>query len=451
MSAKSHTTIEPFAIAHATLVTGDATGTVLDDMTIIVGDNGRIEQVSPSLSTPIPSGYHMLDATGKTVMPGLINAHVHLFSDGKPINPKLATPAGQRRMAAFAHSPFGHPYIAAKAKSSVMTQLRSGVTTLRTLGDVGYEAVALRDRINAGEIVGPRMLASGPLLAIPEGHGAPLIALICPDADAARANTLENIAHGVNAIKIAATGGVTDAQELGEAGSPQMTVDQMRAICDAAHESGVIVAAHTQSTEGVRRALLAGVDTIEHGAVLDDELIELFLNNPNALRGWSALIPTMSAALPLLDADQSISGITDIQLENARTVVAGMVQGLHQAHEAGIRVGVGTDAAMTFVPQYGTWRELDLMVKRGGFTTIEALHAATAVNAEILGVEDVTGSIASGRTADLLVLNGNPLVDLRMLEHPELVVAAGHPIWHPDRSIKRFDDMDTLLDRLYAF
>ncbi|OZG69383.1 metal-dependent hydrolase family protein [Bifidobacterium eulemuris] len=450
MSAAPSTIIEPFAIAHATLVTGDAEGTTLNDMTVIVGANGRIEQVSPSLSTPIPSDYHMLDATGKTVMPGLINAHAHLFSGGKPINPKLATPTGQRRVAAFAHSPLGRPYIAAKAKSSVMTQLCSGVTTLRTLGDVGYEAVALRDRIDAGEIVGPRLLASGPLLAIPEGHGAPLIALVCPDEDAARANTLENISHGANAIKIAATGGVTDAQELGEAGSPQMTVEQMRAICDAAHESGVIVAAHAQSTEGVRRALLAGVDTIEHGAVLNDDLIELFLNNPNALRGWSALIPTLSAALPLLDVDQSVSGITDIQLENSRIVVAGMLEGARQAREAGLRVGVGTDAAMTFVTQYGTWRELDLLVKRGGFTAAEALHAATTVNAEILGVEDVTGSISAGRAADLLVTNGNPLEDLRVLEHPDLVVAEGHPIWRPDAKIKRIADLDEILDQTYA-
>lgn len=450
MRAKPSTIIEPFALAHATLVTGDAEGTALDDMTIIVGENGRIEQVSPSLSTPIPSGYHMLDATGKTVMPGLINAHAHLFSDGKPINPKLTTPSGQRRVATFAHSPLGRPYTAAKAKSSVMMHLRSGVTTLRTMGDVGYEVVTLRDRIEAGEIVGPRLLASGPLLAIPEGHGAPLIALICQHEDAARANTLENIAHGANAIKIAATGGVTDAQELGEAGAPQMSMEQMRAICDAAHEAGVIVGAHAQSAEGVRRALLAGVDTIEHGAALDDELIELFLDNPNALRGWSALVPTLSAALPLLDVDQSVSGITDIQLENTRTVVAGMVTGIQQAHEAGVRVGVGNDAAMTFVTQYATWRELDFMVKRGGFTAAEALHAATAVNAEILGVEDVTGSISTGRAADLLVLDGNPLDDLRVLEHPDLVVAAGHPIWNPDAKIKRFTEIDTLLDRTYA-
>lgn len=438
---------EPFALAHATVITGDAAGTTLEDTTVIVGGDGRIAAVAPSLATPIPDGCHMLDATGKVVMPGLINAHAHLFSDGKPLNPKLATPQGQRATAALMHSPLGRPYLAARAKASVMTQLNSGVTTLRTLGDVAYEAVTLRNRIEAGAMVGPRILASGPLLAVPEGHGAPLIALTGDDPATLASHTRTNIEHGANAIKIAATGGVTDAQKLGEAGSPQMSVDQMRAICDVAHEAGVIVGAHAQSPEGVRRALEAGVDTIEHGSALDDTMIGLFRHNPRALRGWSALIPTLSAGLPLTEIGQKTTGITDIQLSNSRTVVSGMVAGAADARKAGIRVGVGTDAAMTFVTQYGTWRELDLLVKRAGFSTAEAIHAATQVNAEILGVGDATGSIEAGKAADLLVLDANPIIDLRALRQPALVVADGRPVWRP--RVRRFDGIDALLDRAF--
>ncbi|MBT1160721.1 amidohydrolase family protein [Bifidobacterium sp. SO1] len=438
---------EPFAITHAQVVTGDKAGTTLDDTTILVGGTGRIEQVSPSIATPIPDGYRMLDATGKTVMPGLINAHVHLFSDGRPLNPKMATPRGQRITAAIMHSPVGKPYLKARAKASVMTLLNSGVTTIRTLGDVGYEAVELREKVSDGRMTGPRILASGPLLAIPEGHGAPLIALTGESPDDMARNTRENLEHGVNAIKIAATGGVTDAQRLGEAGSPQMSVDQMRAICDVAHEAGVIVAAHAQSPEGVKRALLAGVDTIEHGSELDPSMIELFRHNPHALRGWSALVPTISAGLPMTLLDQATTGITDIQLSNARTVVAGMLAGANDAHDEDLRVGVGTDTAMTFVTQYNTWRELDLLVKRAGFTAAEAVHAATLGNAEILGVSDVTGSIEIGKAADLLVLEGDPLLDLRVLKEPVLVVANGSPVWHP--KVRRFDDIDALLDRAY--
>jgi imidazolonepropionase-like amidohydrolase len=438
--------IEPFALAHVRVITGSKDGATSGDMTILVGANGRIERISPSIETSVPDEYHYLDGTGKTVMPGLINAHTHLFSQGRPLNPKLTTPQGQRMVAGFAHSPLGKPYMANTVKHNMMTLLNSGVTTIRTLGDVGYEVVALRDRISEGTLVGPRILASGPLLAIPEGHGAPLIALTSDTPDEARANTISNIEHGVNAIKIAATGGVTDAQELGEAGSPQMSVEQMRAICEEAHSRGIIVAAHAQSPEGVRRSLLAGVDTIEHGSVLDDELIGLFRHNPHALSGYSALIPTLSAGLPLTMLGQDVTGVTDVQLANSATVVEGMVAGARQAHEAGLRVGVGTDTGMTFVPQYATWRELELLVRFAGFTPAEAIHAATGVNAGILGVDTVTGALEPGKSADLLVLDGNPLDDVRALARPALVVAAGHPVWRPQ--VEHFEDIDALLDRM---
>ena len=151
--------IEPFALAHVRLIVGDAKGTVLPDMTVLVGAHGRIERVSPSFDTPVPDEYHYLDGTGKYAMPGLINAHTHLFSQGCPLNPKMATPKGQRIIAAMVHSPFGRPYVNAMAKASIRTLLESGVTTIRTLGDIGYEAVTLRDEIAANEMVGPRVLA----------------------------------------------------------------------------------------------------------------------------------------------------------------------------------------------------------------------------------------------------------------------------------------------------
>ncbi|NMM98031.1 metal-dependent hydrolase family protein [Bifidobacterium olomucense] len=439
--------VEPFALSHVHVVMADAAGSVRNNMTILVGANGRIEQIAPSIETSIPEEYHYLDGTGKTVMPGLINLHTHLFAQGKPLNPRLATPQGQRMVSKFVHSPLGKPYLDTLVKTNAMTLLESGVTTIRTLGDVGYEVTALRDRVNAGEMPGPRILSSGPLLAIPEGHGAPLIALTSATPQEARATAAANIAHGVNVIKIAATGGVTDAQKTGEAGSPQMSVEQMRAICDEAHAHGIIVAAHAQSPEGVRRALTAGVDTIEHGSTLDDELIALFRHNPNSLRGYSALVPTLSAGLPLTMIGQDITGITDIQLENSKHVVAGMVAGAKQAHEAGLVIGVGTDTGMTFVPQYATWRELELLVRFAGFTPQEAIHAVTQVNARVLGVDGITGSLEVGKFADFVVLNDDPYRNLHTLNHPVWVVAAGHPVWRP--SPQHFPEIDTLLDEAY--
>ncbi len=190
-----------------------------------------------------------------------------------------------------------------------------------------------------------------------------------------------------------------------------MSVNKMRAICDEAHQYGVIVGAHAQSPEGVRRSLLASVSPIEHGSVLDDELIGMFRHNPNALHR-SALIPTLSAGLPLTLLGQDVTGITDIQLENSKNVVGGMVSGARQAHEAGLMIGVGTDTGIALVPQYATWRELELLVAYAGFSPAEALHAASCRQRLPSRRRCRTGYLEVGKSADLLVLNANPLDDL---------------------------------------
>lgn len=372
-------------------------------------------------------------------------AHTHLFADGRPlsgggdISPRVVDAAMK-----VMHGPVGRMLMDSRIKSNVSALLNSGVTTIRTLGDVGYEAVRLRDKIDVDEVTGPRILAAGPLLAIPGGHGDPLIALSCTSPEEAKRRTRENLDHGVNAIKVAATGGVTDATKVGEAGTPQMTQDEMAAVCDEAHEFGVLVAAHAQSPEGVKAALKAGVDTIEHGSVMDEEIIGLFLDNPRSLRGFSALDPTLCAGLPLVKLSQEELGVSDIVRSNSELVVDGMVQGARQGRENGISMGVGTDTGMIFVPQYGTWREMDYMVKYAGFTRAQAFHAATQVNARNLGFDDVTGSVVPGKDADLIVLEADPAKDLRTLAGPKLVIVRGKPVWHPE--VKHFEDIDRLLD-----
>ncbi len=146
--------------------------------------------------------------------------------------------------------------------------------------------------------------------------------------------------------------------------------------------------------------------------------------------------------------DQKTTGITDIQLENSKTVVSGMVAGARQAYKAGLTVGVGTDTDMTFVSQYATWREPALLVRFAGFTPAQAIHAATQVNARILGVDDVAGSLEAGKSADLLVVDGDPLKDLRTLERPALVVVAGHPVFRP--KTEQFLEINELLDSVIS-
>ncbi|MFE9560066.1 amidohydrolase family protein [Streptomyces sp. NPDC006487] len=433
-----------FALTDATIVTGDTEGTVLPDRTIVVGADGGIEQVGPTATTPVPGGYRAIDTAGHFVVPGLINAHAHLFSDGRPLPAILLNESTQGLVSLFSHSPVGRRFFKRRTKTNVLTQLRSGVTTIRTVGDVAYEVVAVADEIDRGRYLGPRMLASGPLLAVTGGHGAPQIALIADSPWEARRNTRLNLRHGVKAIKISATGGVTDARTIGQAGRPEMTEEEMTAICEEAHNAGVLVAAHAQSKAGILASLRAGADTIEHGAGMTSEIIGLFLDNPRSLNGTSALIPTLQACLPLVKLDQAVTGINDTVKANAGMVLEEMIQGIQAAQEHGISIGLGTDSALTFVTHYNAWREMDLVVRYGGLTPARALNAATRTNAKILGLDDVTGSIEPGKAADLVVLGSNPLDGFRAFTDPLMVVARGTIIDRP--SVTRYPDVDAHLD-----
>ena len=436
----------PFALTHATIVTGDADGTVLPDQTVTVAADGTIASVEPSTPGRSATPQRQYDLTGKFLTPGLINAHAHLFSDGRPLPAALAKESLEGAVTFFFRSPAGKALLRRRTRTNVLTQLHSGVTTIRSVGDVGYEVVAVRERIEAGELLGPRLLASGPLLAVSGGHGAPLIALVGDDPWEARRNVRLNLRKGVTAIKISATGGVTDARAIGEAGRPQMTEEEMAAICEEAHNAHIVVAAHAQSLEGVKRCLRAGVDTIEHGADLDDEAIELFRDNPRALRRWSALVPTFHAAVPLVKLPRSVTGIDDVVLANGSMILERMIQGTRDAVAGGVVIGMGSDSALTYVTHYNTWRELDLACRYGGLTPAQALHAATQANAAILGLDDRSGSIAPGKAADLVVLPANPLDGFRAFAELERVVIGGTVIEQP--TVTRFPEIDERLDSL---
>ena len=197
----------PFALSDATILTGDPDGTVLSGQIILVAADGNIERVGPSTDVPVPTGYRRRDVTGRFVTPGLINAHAHLFSSGLPLPPFLVKESTAAIVTKLGRSPLGRALFKKRTKANVLTQLHSGVTTIRSVGDVDYEVVEVADEIERGEYVGPRVLASGPLLAITGGHGAPQIALTSDSPWDARRNARRNIQRGVKAIKISATAG----------------------------------------------------------------------------------------------------------------------------------------------------------------------------------------------------------------------------------------------------
>lgn len=326
-----------------------------------------------------------------------------------------------------------------------MIALQSGVTTIRSVGEFFYEDVWLRDQYNLKKKVGPNLFVSGFFLSVTDGHGAPYLSLESDSPWEGRKSVRKNIKKGVDWIKICITGGVTDARRVGEAGALQFTLEEVSAICDEAHKNGVMVAAHVESTEGVRIGLKAGVDTIEHGAPMDKEIIDLYKDNQKSLRGYSALIPTFQAAAPFALLDKNETAVTSTVYENGKMVYNGMLTSFKQAIEHGIMVGVGNDASMSFVTHYDFWRELDHQIRYGGLDPREALCNVTQVNAKILGIDDRYGSVAVGKHADLLVLNENPASNIRALQKIEMVIKDGKPI--EKKRVKKIKTIDNLLDK----
>ncbi|MEJ8305534.1 amidohydrolase family protein [Saccharibacillus sacchari] len=433
------------ALTHCTIIHGHASIPPEPDMTILIGEDGNILNVGKTNELPPHADCEVINLGGKFVMPGLINAHVHLFSDGKPMQLSVGENllnAGVKLLG----TGLGKRILIKRMRKNAETALQSGVTTMRSVGEFFYQDVKLRDLIQNGKAQGPRLMVSGFFLSVTGGHGAPFLALEGDSPWEGRKNVRKNVRGGVDWIKICTTGGVTDAKALGEAGRLQMTEDEVTAICDEAHKIGLMVAAHAESPEGVRVALRGGVDTIEHGAAMDAETISLFKNNPRSLRGYSSLIPTLQAGYPTALLDRDLTNVSDTVYGNACLIYEHMLKGFRQALEHGITIGIGTDAAMSYVTHYNLWRELDHMIRFAGITTMKAIDLVTRSNAEILGLGDDRGTIDRGKKADLLVLEQNPLENIRALADPYQVMLNGAFV--EKRTVRKIPEVDLLLDRI---
>jgi imidazolonepropionase-like amidohydrolase len=207
----------------------------------------------------------------------------------------------------------------------------------------------------------------------------------------------------------------------------------------------MLIATHCESTEGINEALLGGVDTIEHGAEITDDLVSLFKDNPKSLRGYTAVVPTISAGMGLSTFPIKITKITQIKYENAKIIELGMIKGLQRAYKEGIRFGVGTDASVPYVPHYEVWKELKYLIKYTGMNAQEAIYFATKNNAEIIGVEKITGSIEIGKSADLQVVTGNPLENIDYLGQVSKVIIRGNLIPKPKvKKIKKLKEIEPI-------
>lgn len=410
--------------------------TLRENVDIYVNEDTIAAVVDHSTVEP---GYELVDCTGLYAVPGLINLHVHLFGTGKP-SKALSGGGSAQTLIKLTKTALGAKILDAMVRAGAQTQLASGVTTVRAVGDFHWSDVRLRNRINEGAVAGPRLLVSGPAITVPGGHGDGTFAVTAAEPEDLRALVRIHKEHGVDFIKICVTGGVMDAKVKGEPGELKMSLEQTAAVCDEAHKLGFYVASHTESTEGVRVALEGGVDTVEHGARATHEITELYQSMK------AADICTISPALPLTKLDPSVTLMNEFTQFNANIVFEGIVQGARDALDAGVPVGLGTDSSCPFVTQYDMWREVCYFAKYVGASPAFALHAATLNNARIAGVAEDTGSIEEGKCADISLYSANPLENLTALREPRMVIARGRRTGRP--AIKRIGAVDAELDKL---
>ena len=384
----------------------------------------------------IPAGFEKVDLGGRYILPGLINLHVHLAGSGKPKQKqsdpvklvKLITSNSLMRT-------LGKKMVAGYAK----TQLMSGVTTIRTVGGIADFDTFVRDSINSGRLTGPRILASNMAVSVHGGHMASSLAYEAATPEEA-AEFVDKIAREKpDIIKLMITGGVLDAEKVGEPGVLRMPPELVKAACDRAHELGFKVAAHVESPEGVKVALENGVDSIEHGAKPTDDIINLFKER-NAFQ-----VSTLSPALPFAMFDRSISHATYEQRENGKIVFDGIISLAKACLENGIPVGLGTDTACPYVTQYDMWRELCYFVKYCGVSKKFALYSATLLNATLAGIGDETGSIEKGKKAETIVTRENPLENLQALRNLDMVIMRENIIRSP--KVKKIPEVETELDK----
>lgn len=400
----------------------------------ILTEGEKIAGIVPDAE--VPAEYGRVDLGGGYVMPGLINMHVHLAGNGKPQKK-------QRDNEKLVRTIMGSGLTRAVAYKMVCgfarDELYSGVTTIRTVGGLGSFDTRLRDEIAAGKQAGPRILAANQGISVPGGHMAGSVAIAAHDVPEALRHLEECERERVDLIKLMITGGVMDAKEKGVPGELKMPPEMVRAVCDRAHAAGYAVAAHVESPEGVRVALKNGVDSIEHGARPDEEIIRLFKE-----RG-AFLCTTLSPALPYALFDRSITNATEVEQYNGNVVFEGIIACAKAALENGIPVVLGNDVGCPWITQYDFWRELYYFHKYAGVTNTFALYTATARSAELAGIGDVTGTLEPGKCADMIVTEQNPLDDLRALRNVRTVVARGRMTDRP--RIKRKKQVEAELDK----
>ena len=379
----------------------DGTGRVWEDAAIYI-ESDRIAAIS---QTDIPSADEdTLNLCGRTVIPGLINCHTHLCLDGSP-DPTSALAGRSLTENALV------------AGRHAQATLKAGVTTVRDLGGPDGIDLGLKSAIGGGLVPGPRMLVSVKVLCMTGGHGH-FMGREVDGPDEARKGAREQLKAGADVIKVMATGGVMTPGI--EPGSAQLTYEELRAAIEEAEKAGKLTATHAQGTAGIKNALRAGVDSIEHGFYLDAEAIEMMLE-----RG-TFFVPTLAALYHIVEGGVE-SGIPEFVFEKASRASDAQLDSVRRAYEAGVRIAAGNDGGTAFNLADNLCSELEQLVA-AGLSPAEALDAANGVAAELLRMSDQIGTVEPGKLADLVVLDADPLADISAVRQVHAVFKGGEQI-----------------------
>ena len=402
---------------------------------VIIVLDGKIEKIVPKEECNLEK-YNVVDLEGKYIMPGLINLHVHMPATGKPSKKQKDL---KKLVKLITSNPISYSFVGRIVKKNALMELNSGVTTLRAVGGILNSESKVRDAIKNKKFVGPRMFVANEAISVPGGHMAGSLAYEAKDTEDVVKYMDIILKNKPDLIKLMVTGGVLDAVKRGEPGVLKMAPEMIYVACRIAHNNYLKVAAHVESTEGVKVALENGVDTIEHGAKTNEEIIRLF-KEKNACH-----VATFSAVIPYAKIDREITGFSEDDQFNANVVFQGIVDCANECLKEGIPVGLGTDTGCPYITHYDMWREIYYFTKYCNVSNNYALHTATEINARILGMDDKIGTIKEGKYADMIVSNGNPLEDIKVLRNLDMVIIDGNRINKPQ--IKKMENVEKELDK----